>query len=301
MAFGFRKKNKTANETPAEETAVRVPMTLIFDTENADAENAAALFSALPENAQILAFADEDTPLPPPPEGRTLLRCRTRGAQVKGDFVVEADGTQRFDAEKAEALFGAVVAAQADVVFFGANEQKRGAGTGDSLQRVLRGERPLPLHTAVLKSVAAKADSFGLAKKHREVFIPLLFAESAQSIPVDPFLPGKDTPHEETSEEVFTLCAYFNKVKSSLVPDRYRFAFNYVCDELIRSAAKLGAAGDANGLTEFDARLKGMNMALWVAAAEKSPLSFMRKLRKNNYNVSFPLKTFLKAYIARKR
>lgn len=302
MAFRFRKKNKEREEAPVQ--ALQPPLTLILTlNENYDAENLSALLAALPENAEILVLSDlkelpEDIHAP---EGRTLRFSKTRDAHTEGKYVLEADAADTFDEQTASELFGAICSAQTDLLFYGANEKKRGAAAGDPLTKVLENERPLPLRTAVCGKVAKRAGESGLIRRYREIFIPLLFGESAQSLPLEPLRTAR-TPKSENNfpdpEQVLALAAFFNTVKPSLDTPRYRFGFNYVCDELILAAARLAASGDKTALADFDARIKGMNMALWVAVAEKSPLSFMKTLRKKNYSLSFPLKTYFKAYTA---
>ena len=283
MAF-FRRKKQTVQEAPEEAHEPPVTVVLAFG-ESADADALAPLFSALPEYAEIAVNGDAGSIATP--EDKHFSVCPDTG-RYGGRYVVRADARSAFSASGAETLFGFLQHAEEDLVFYGENE--KAGSREDPLARVFNGERPLPAHCAARRELA----STGCKGKYAETFAPLLFAESAASISA--YLADGEPAEPAGEEELLSLVSYFNGVKPALAAERYRFAFRHITEELLKYYAREAINGQSERLRALDESLKKENMALWVAAAENSPLGFVKTLRKRGYCLPFYLKAALRVH-----
>lgn len=291
MAFGFRRKKTTEIEQPARPAP---PVSILLS--GGGRACLTALLPALPEYSEILSretVAEENIP--------QTLTIRTPDGGPAGKYVLHID-SEDFDFSALKDLLYFLNGAEEEAVFFGKKDFAEGEES--LLPRLLSRETELPRGTGC----AFKRDLYGrmppaegLAPEYRETFAPLLFAENAAFAPY-PIRTEKSGPEEETrdrTEDFFALAEYFNDAKGKLSPERYSFAFRYVCRQAVSRYAELGAEGDRDALAAFDGRLKGCNMALRVAAGENSPLGFVEKLAKRNFSVPFYLRTYLKLYLKR--
>lgn len=284
----FRRKKQSLPDTAEEQAAhPEPPVTLVLASEEGGGPDGfAALFSALPEYSEIACTGS----VPETPEDKHFCVCGDSGT-YRGRYVVRVYGREWSESGCAEELFGFLLHAEEDLVFFG-NTEKGSARGGDPLAAVLRGERPLPAHCAVRRELAENTS--GLRSAYAETFAPLLFAKGAASLSLS--LGEKVRRPAAAADDVLALTAYFGKVKSALDAERYRFAFNYLCRETIAYFARAAAEGETEALANFDERLKKENMAVWVAAAEKAPAGFVRLLRRHGYRPPFYLKAALRAF-----
>ena len=277
-------KRKKAADEPPQDTPQPPVTVILHGAEGADKQKLAPFLTALPPRAEI-ALAGNESPILPLLQNREIAVLPDRGL-YHGRYVVRVSGAELPDAPAAAALFEFLLSAQEDAVFFGKHEK---GGAEDPLTAVLNGMRSLPEHCAVRRGIAEKAA--GLCAGYAETFAPLLFAESAVSLPL--VFRRRNTRRRADEGDIVALLSYFDKAKPLLAANRYRFAFRFVCTEWLSFYGKLAAAGDKAALADLDIRLKKENMAVWVALAEEAPLHFVRTLRKRGYRAPLPLRAML--------
>lgn len=299
MAF-FRKKRSAAEETPAENEPHEIPLTIDFETEPGETGSLSSLFPVLPEYSEIVLHGCKDLPRDLPVPDTVSLRIAEESIPGGGAYTVRTSRKEKLDGTRAAELFGYLSEAREDVLFYGASEKKTSGVGADPLPLVIKGERGVPSRIAYSKKLAQLGTNSGLCPRYRELFIPLLFAESATSLPLGLCSDEKNAPENDTptADGVMALAKYFDRIKPSLDASKYRFAFQFVCGEFISAMAQGALTGDRKRIRELDAQIKEENMALWVAVGEKSPFRFIKTLRKKNYSLPFYLKAALKGLFA---
>ena len=104
---------------------------------------------------------------------------------------------------------------------------------------------------------------------------------------------------ETRTRSLENFIRFFGEIKAQLDEDKYRFAFAYACGRIIGTFAGLAAENQTQELRAFDKFLKEENMALRVAAKERSAI--VRRLIRYDYCAPFWLRPLCAAVAAKDR
>lgn len=294
MKFGFRRKKQNDSVNASTDEKRRPPVS-VFLTGSGDPN---ALFSALPAGSEIIAAQNIELNN----EQYPSLLLREAGSRAQGDYVLRASLPAAGDAAE---FFASLPERSEELILFSKGQGERGAEDSGILERILRREKKF--HPSRF-GYALSADLYARSLPYIETLpqesaalAPLLLAKSAVFLNYSPF-----DGHRQESEADVKICAetlvhFFNELKPRLDSLRYRFAFNYVCGKIIAAYAALVHKSDREQLRALDEFLKRENLALRVAADERSPLAFIRSLRKKDFAPTLPARAAAAAVLFREK
>ena len=284
----FRKKSKTAPPPPPRQT----PLSAFV--RSGDGEPLRALLRALPARSEVIPETEGlDLPVGDFP---ALCFC-TPGHAPTGRFVLPAF-SRPLDDEKTAKFLSELSAREGELVV---------AGEGLTESALFSGEKAFaPRAFACAADIAlytrAKSMCEGMHRDSVALFAPLLLSQKTAFLDVGLFAGKKRADGApQSAEQIARLWQFFNECKPPLDADRYRFAFDYVCDRTIAVFADLALKREETELRVLDENLRRANMALRVAIADRAPMRFVDALRKNGYRLPLPLRAAARLTLLKER
>ena len=230
-------------------------------------------------------------------EGCETVSADITAGEPRGRYVLFADDGQRHPDGLGE-LLGLLAERSEELLLF-RTEAKDETPAAESLIR--QGLAPRKVGCVVSLELFRRLPApLRCACRGERLAALLLLAESSASLG---FI-GEDqgtapADAEKAAESLRAFIRFFGGIKASLDSEKYRFAFAYACGRVIGTYAEFAAENKAEELRLFDDFLKEENMALRVAAKERS--SLVRRLVGHNFRAPLWLLPLCAAAAAKDR
>ena len=254
----------------------------------------------------------EEEPVPEPPQpALSVFVCGNCAppALPEGCEAVAADGEPRgkyiFFAEEeepfpadAEELLAQLAEHSEDILLF----RTEAKGEKPDAENIFRqGIAPRQIRFAVSLRLfnSLPADLRAACRGERLAALLLLAGSSAALDLVCKAPPSAIADAEKAAGSLRAFILFFGNIKARLDGEKYRFAFAYACNRIIGTYAELAAENKAEELRLFDDFLKEENMALRVAAKERSAI--VRQLMHRNFRAPLLLRPLCAAAAAKDR
>ena len=233
---------------------------------------------------------------PPLPDGCEIISADA-AAEPQGKYVLFWTEEERHPADLSE-LISLLAERSEDLLLF-RTEPKSETPAAENLLR--QGIAPREAGYAIrLELFNRLPTELRYACRGERLAAFLLLAESAASL--DYIGEGQSAAPagaENAAESLRSFIRFFGGIKASLNGEKYRFAFAYACNRIIGTYAEFAAENMAEELRLFDDFLKEENMALRVAAKERSFV--VRLLTRHNFHVPLWLRPVCAAAAAKSR
>lgn len=215
--------------------------------------------------------------------------------EPRGRYILFADGMQNCGGTEDLA---ALLAERSEELLLFRTDAKAEAPSAEELLR--QGLEPRRIgYVASLELFRRLPVALRRAGRGERLAALLLLAETAATL--DFVGEDRETAHREerAAQSLRAFLLLFDEIKPRLDREKYRFAFAYACGRVIGTYAELAAENKAEELRLFDDFLKEENMALRVAAKERSAI--VRQLTRRNFRPPLWLRPLCAAAAARDR
>lgn len=231
--------------------------------------------------------------------------------KAAGNYILIADGADRFMAEGFVALSEFIEKTDVDAVFFDTPYQRALFSANRkkfvqyaSIEAFLpeRRGKGAVLKKQCFEKIAPYTGSLGFYDAF--AVAPLAFCTTAAYLHTGVYKRGdrgrEDTAHlPEESQRVLSLADFFGEMRPTLGEGKYAFLFRYTVKRIVRiyDALFLSDGQSLDELRNFDAALRKKNMPLYLSAGERSVFSYVEKLRNKDFAPSGFLKRAVKLYL----
>lgn len=278
MRFPFRKKKKREQEEAVAPPAA-LPDLSLFVCGAPD-----LLPADLPENCETVYYRalspDTETTSPAAPQDPSSAQK----SLPRGRYIVFVSGEDLF-ADPAS-LLCELEGHEEELLLFRANEKAELPDADKLRHDTLRaGEIGFAASRSLFEKLPPALYGAGRCER-LAAFLMLADSCAALKLCARPRERIEDT--ETAARSLISFIRFFGDVRAKLTEERYRFAFSYACERTIGTYAELAAEDKIQSLQKLDEFLKTENMALRVAAKERS--SLLRRLIQKNFRVPFWLR-----------